>query len=52
MNDEQAEFENKVRPLIEWMNNFHPHMQLVITNMGAEMLEGVRGFVTEEYLRD
>lgn len=49
----QAEFERLARPLIEFLNREgHPHMRIIINVTGAEMVEGVRGVFTEDYLRD
>jgi hypothetical protein len=34
------EFEEKVRPVIEWLNeNYHPHVSVIITPTNAELLE-------------
>lgn len=47
------EFEEKARGLIEWLcANGHPHMTIIITPTSAELVEGVVGLQTTEYLRD
>lgn len=35
------EFKEAARPLIKWMaENLHPHHTAIVTNIGAELLEG------------
>lgn len=35
-------FENAARPLIKWLNeNSHPHTSAIVTQTGAELLEGI-----------
>lgn len=49
----QKEFEALTRPLIDFLNREgHPHMSIIVDTTGAEMVEGVRCFKTEDYLRD
>lgn len=48
----QEELNEKLKPIIEWMNHFHPHTTLIVTATSAELLEGTVGLYTEEYLRD
>lgn len=46
-------FEAVVKPVMEWMaKNKHPHMSIVIDSINAELLEGVEGVHTEEFLQD
>lgn len=46
------EFEKLVKPVIEFLNDFHPHTSIIITSVNAEIIEGVLSFRTEEYLKD
>lgn len=49
----QKEFEALVRPLIDFLNRKgHPHMRIIIDTTSAQIVEGVRCFHTEDYLRD
>jgi len=43
MTDEQRkEFEEKVRPVIEWLNdNCHPHVTVLIDCTNAQLMEGL-----------
>ena len=37
------DFEEIVRPVIKWLNdNYHPHVTVIITPTGAELVEGVQ----------
>lgn len=46
-------FEAVCRPLIKWLtDNCHPHTTAIVTSVGAELVEGVRAFATDDYLRD
>ncbi len=52
---QRKEFEEAVRPLIEWLNvpeNAHPHCHVYVDSMRGELSEGVNSFVTDEYIRD
>lgn len=47
------EFQSVTKPIIKWLNdNHHPHMSVLITPTGAELLEGNISFQTEEFWRD
>jgi len=47
------EFEAVVRPVIKFLNdNYYPHCTVIIDSMRAELVEGVCGFVTEDYSKD
>lgn len=36
-------FEEAVRPLIKWLaENKNPHAKVIVTNIGAELVEGIR----------
>ena len=51
--DQQKEFEEKTRPVIEFLNNScHPHTHVVISADHAELSEGVYAYPTEDYLKD
>lgn len=52
MKVDRQEFEELIKPVIEWLNNFHPHTKIIITNTTAEVVEGTIGVYTEEFLRD
>lgn len=47
------EFEELTKPLIKWLNeNCHPHTTMLITPVNAELLEGVIGYATHEFVKD
>jgi hypothetical protein len=47
------EFEKVCRPVIKWLNdNCHPHITAVIDCGSAELVEGVRRIVNEDYIKD
>lgn len=47
------EFEGLSKPMIKFLcDNFHPHVTVIITPIGAEILSGSAAFRCEEYLRD
>jgi len=51
--EQDKEFENLTRPIIEWLNNnFRPHVSVVVCNTRAELSEGILGFTTFDYLKD
>jgi len=60
--DEKLEIENQekytgfdeaVRPAMKWLaENCHPHMKIVIESNVAELVEGQKTLVTDEYLVD
>lgn len=53
MKDEMEEFKEIVKPVIKWLaDNFHPHTSIQIDSTSAELVEGVRGFVTHEFIKD
>lgn len=46
-------FEDAVKPAIKWLaENCHPHMRIIIESNVAELLEGQKTLVTDEYLVD
>lgn len=49
----ESEFEQLSRKLIKYLcENHHPHTTILISPTGAEIVEGVKAFYTEEYLVD
>jgi len=53
LNEEQKkEFEKVVRPVMEYLSQYHPHVKVVIDNGRAEFFEGCVSFVTEDYIPD
>ena len=54
LNDEQQEnFKNIVRPVIEFLNNnSHPHTKIIITSTSAELYEGILSLETLDYIKD
>ena len=50
---QREEFELLSRPLIKFISeNFHPHTDVILDSVHAEILEGVMVFHTEDYLTD
>lgn len=46
-------FEEAVRPLMQWMaENCHPHTKSIVESNAAELFEGLKVVVTDEYLTD
>jgi len=40
---ERKAFEEAARPLIKWIaENHHPHVKVIVTPTGAELVEGLR----------
>lgn len=54
MTKEQIEeFEKTAKPMVKWLNeNMHPHVMVVITPVGAELLEAKVFIPVEEYIKD
>lgn len=46
------ELEKVSKPVIEFLNNFHPHVKIIIDSGSAEFVEGCATFRTEEFLKD
>lgn len=47
------EFDKLAKQLIEWLcNNCHPHTTVIVTSTTAELVEGVRGIQTTEFVKD
>lgn len=48
----REEFGVATRPLIKWLNdNGHAHTKIIITTDSAELVEGIRAYVTDDYIR-
>lgn len=46
-------FEDMVEPAMIYLNdNHHPHTEINITHNKAEVIEGVKSYITDKYLRD
>lgn len=46
-------FEKLVKPLMKFLSdNYHPRVYIVITPTSAEILEGLAGFNTDEFIKD
>jgi hypothetical protein len=53
MKVDREKFENAVRPLMKYMaENFHPHSKIIVDSSRAELVEGVRSIVTNEFIVD
>ncbi len=50
--NQEKEFENLTRPVIEWLNNFHPHVSIIVCATRAELSEGIAGFTTFDYFKE
>ena len=49
---QKAEFKLLSDKLIEFLNkNGHPHMQVIITTVDAQIVEGVFGYVNKDYIK-
>lgn len=47
------EFENISNVLIKWLNeNSNPHAKIIINTTGAELVEGICAFRTDDYIKD
>jgi hypothetical protein len=50
---QQDEFELAVLPLIKWLNNnCHPHTQVVVDCVSAELFEGQMRMVNKTFIKD
>jgi len=51
--EQQKEFEEKARPLMEWLaENGDPHMKAIISYGDAEILQTSMFFKTDDYVQD
>jgi len=47
------EFKEAAKPLMKYLaDNFHPHTSVIVDSTRAQLLEGVRAFKTEEFIKD
>lgn len=49
---ELEEFKEAARPLIKWLNNYHPHHIVIVEHDGAELLQGQMLIKCSDYLKD
>jgi len=48
-----AAFEEACKPLVKWLNeNCHPHVQVIVENDRAELVEGLTMVKIEEFIKD
>lgn len=40
------------KPLIEYINEFHPHHTIIVSHTWVELLEGKESCITKEFLKD
>lgn len=53
LDSEQIEdLKEAARPLIRFLNEFHPHVKVIVDGSSAEMLEGVASIKNEEFIKD
>ena len=53
LNDNEEGFESYSRPLIQLLNKEHnPHCRIVITTNSAQIIEGIKAFSTNEFIKD
>lgn len=50
--EKRGAFGAAARPLIEFLNNLHPHHVVHVTATGAELFEGQVTYKTSEFLKD
>ena len=50
---QKEEFEEKVRPLMEWLGKeFYPYVKVIVSYSDAEILEASALFKTDDYVQD
>ena len=50
---QEAEFRMLSHTMVAWLNaNCNPHVSVIVTPVGAELLEGVCTLHTEEHIQD
>lgn len=53
MEDNAKRLEELARPLIQWLNEtYHPHVTVIVTPVGVELVEGVFSVPVTDYIRD
>lgn len=45
-------FETASRPLMQFMGTLHPHHTAIVQTDRAELLEGQKSYVTDDFIRD
>ena len=46
-------FQHAARPLIKYLaENYNPHTVVIVDAVSAELFDGTRSYVTEEFLKD
>ena len=51
--DAMKQLDTLAKQLIEWLNvHSHPHANIIIDSISAELLTGEFAFYTEEFLKD
>jgi hypothetical protein len=49
----EEDFRKAAEPLIKFIcENYHPHVTVIVTPLGAEVLEGIRSIRCEKFLVD
>jgi hypothetical protein len=50
---QQSEMLEAAKPLIKWLNdNCHPHYEATVTTNSVELMEGIAGHKTDEFVKD
>jgi len=53
LKEKRGSFENAAKPLVKWINeNSHPHAQVIVNSVMAELVEGQMLVKIEEFIRD
>lgn len=48
---ERTEFEVLIRPVMKFLaDHYHPHVKVIVSSTYAEMVEGIRGIQTFEFV--
>jgi hypothetical protein len=51
--DNAKRLEELARPLIQWLNEtYHPHVTVIVTPVGVELVEGICSVPVTDYIRD
>jgi hypothetical protein len=51
--DDAKRLEELARPLIQWLNEtYHPHVTVIVTPVGVELVEGICSVPVTDYIRD
>ena len=49
---QKKEFEAAVRPLMKFLSDYHTHCSVIVRDNCVEMVEGIKIFKTDEYVKD